>query len=82
MNSLLRSHARAIWQAAVDAVQPETLLRAAYLDPRLSLKEMLAKAPRILVVGAGKAGAAMAAAVEEIFEECIPRMEGPCQCTG
>jgi hydroxypyruvate reductase/glycerate 2-kinase len=72
----LRDHARAIWQAAVAAARPEDLLRQAFADPSWPLLAMLREAPRILVVGGGKAGAAMSAAVEEILADCLPRMEG------
>lgn len=55
-----REQARAIWRAAVDAVRPEVLLReAAKGTPEL------AEARRIVVVGAGKAAGAMAAALED-----------------
>ena len=50
-----REHALAIWQAAVDAVRPEPLVEAA-----LGKFEEIRQAPRILVVGAGKAGPGMA----------------------
>ena len=58
---MLREHARQIWTAAVDAVRPGPLLRAAvgrYAD-------VLRAAPRIVVFGGGKAGSAMALALEE-----------------
>lgn len=65
----LREDARAIWQAAVDAVNPEQLVRQNVRvqgrllhigDELLELDDI----QRILVVGAGKAGAAMAAGLE------------------
>jgi hydroxypyruvate reductase/glycerate 2-kinase len=59
-----RAHARAIWDAAVAAANPEILVREALTDPLPPLREALASAERILVVGAGKAGAAMAAGAE------------------
>jgi glycerate 2-kinase len=59
-----REHARAIWQAAVDAVDPFELVRTALTRPESELAMALAQAERILVVGGGKAGAAMAAGVE------------------
>jgi glycerate 2-kinase len=74
--SLLRNHARAIWQAAVDAVRPEELVRAALKDPTLPLLEAVAKARRIVVVGGGKAGAAMSAAIEEVLAQHLDRVEG------
>ena len=68
----LRSDALAIWQAGVDAARPERLLRDALKlegrslivgDKSLSLHRI----GRVVVVGAGKAGAGMAAAVENIL---------------
>jgi glycerate 2-kinase len=73
-SSCLRDHARAIWQAGVEAVRPEPLLRHALSNS--VLKDALARAPRILVVGAGKAGAAMSAAVEALLPTYLDRMEG------
>jgi hydroxypyruvate reductase/glycerate 2-kinase len=71
-----RDDALAIWQAAVTAARPEPLLRAALADPRLPLAGALAHARRILVVGCGKAGAAMARGVEETLPEHLDRLEG------
>lgn len=70
----LRSHARAIWQAAVDAVQPGPLVRQALAEPDLS--QALGTAKRIIVVGAGKAGAAMSAAVEDCLGSRLDRIAG------
>lgn len=71
----LRRDALAIWQAGVDAVRSEKLVRDALRveGPRLLIGRAPAEAiavpldaiRRIAVVGAGKAGAGMAAAVEE-----------------
>jgi hydroxypyruvate reductase/glycerate 2-kinase len=69
----LREHARSIWQAAVDAVRPEPLLRAALTGPLLAESE---RARRIIVVGAGKAGAAMSAAVEDALAGQLDRVSG------
>jgi glycerate 2-kinase len=74
MTSTLRDHAIGIWRSAVDAVRPEPLLRAALAEPRLAA--MLRSAPRILVLGAGKAGGAMSEAVEAVLAEQIDRIEG------
>jgi hydroxypyruvate reductase/glycerate 2-kinase len=74
--SLLRDHARAVWQAAVDAARPEDLIRAAFADPTLGIREAVAGARRILVLGAGKAGAAMSAAVEKVLGDSLDRTEG------
>src|SRR5262245_9049452 len=59
----LRQHALTIWQAAVAAAEPAALVRAALAEP--SVQAVIQQAPRIVVVGAGKAGAAMSAGVEE-----------------
>ncbi len=68
----LRRDALAIWQAGVDAVRSEKLVHDALRvdGPQLAVGEEgfpLAAVRRIAVVGAGKAGAGMAAAVEEIL---------------
>ncbi|MBY0524533.1 MAG: DUF4147 domain-containing protein [Gemmataceae bacterium] len=75
-SSSLRDDARAIWDAAVAAVRPEELIRAALADPALNLQHELAAARRILVVGAGKAGMAMGAAIEEALAEHASRISG------
>jgi len=72
----LRSQARSIWQAAVDAARPQDLIRDALADPALPLLRAVGHARRILVVGAGKAGAAMSAGVEEALAEHLDRVEG------
>jgi glycerate 2-kinase len=69
-------HAQAIWQAAVDAVKPESLVRQALTDPALGIQAALAKAPRIVVLGGGKAGSAMSAAVELILADKLDRLAG------
>ncbi len=76
MNDTLRQHARAIWQAAVDAVRPEPLVRQALTNESLGIGPALRAAPRILVLGAGKAGAAMAAAVEDALADVLDRVDG------
>src|SRR5207253_7288378 len=60
----LRERARAIWQAGVAAVRAEDLVRAALADPALGVDQVLAGSKRIVVLGGGKAGAAMSAGVE------------------
>jgi hydroxypyruvate reductase/glycerate 2-kinase len=72
----LREHARAIWQAAVDAVRPDDLVCAALADPALPLRDALASAARVIVVGAGKAGAAMAAGAEAALAGRLDRVRG------
>jgi hydroxypyruvate reductase/glycerate 2-kinase len=76
MTAPLRDHARKIWQSAVDAARPRDVVRAALTDPGLPVARALQRTPRILVVGAGKAGAAMSLAVEEILADALDRMEG------
>jgi hydroxypyruvate reductase/glycerate 2-kinase len=74
MSAEMRSDARAIWQAAVEAVRPEPLVRHALSEPALA--KALASSPRILVLGAGKAGTAMAEAVEQALGDRLGRIEG------
>ncbi|QJW99388.1 glycerate kinase type-2 family protein [Frigoriglobus tundricola] len=66
-----REHALAIWAAAVDAVRPEPLVRAA-----LAAEPAVPTAPRVLVVGAGKAGPDMAAGLETALADRLDRVEG------
>jgi hydroxypyruvate reductase/glycerate 2-kinase len=66
-----RAHALSVWNAAVDAVRPEPLVRAA-----LAAESGLRQAPRVLVVGAGKAGAGMAAGLEAALADRLPAVEG------
>jgi glycerate 2-kinase len=75
-NSHRRGHARSIWKAAVDAARPETLIRAALADTHQLIFHDLEAARRVLVVGTGKAGAAMSAAVEAALPDLLPRIEG------
>lgn len=68
----LRDDALAIWQAGVDAVAPRRVLRDwVEVDGsvlRIGDEELdLASIGRLVVVGAGKAGAAMTLAIEEIL---------------
>jgi hydroxypyruvate reductase/glycerate 2-kinase len=74
--STLRDHARAIWQAAVDAADPFVLVRDALTSPSRVIRSALATAQRILVVGAGKAGAAMAAGVEAALADRLEHIRG------
>src|SRR5438128_3332988 len=69
-----RDHALAIWQAAVVAARPADLLRLAVAEP--ALQAAIQSAPRLIVVGGGKAGAAMSAAVESLLAEHLQRIEG------
>src|SRR5437870_213802 len=72
--SALREHARAIWQAGVDAVRPELLLPAALQDEEI--RKALTKARRILIMGAGKAGALMSGALEAAVPHCLGKIQG------
>jgi glycerate 2-kinase len=67
INSERRSLAIQIWQAGVDAVRPSVLVPRTLADSSLGIAKALADASRILVVGAGKAGAAMSAAAAEFL---------------
>jgi hydroxypyruvate reductase/glycerate 2-kinase len=69
----MRAEARAIWDAAVAAAEPTALVRAAISG---GLRAQLADAPRILVVGGGKAAAAIAAGLEEALGDNLERVEG------
>jgi hydroxypyruvate reductase/glycerate 2-kinase len=73
---MLRSDALQIWHAAVDAARPHAAIRIALTDPHQPLAQLLAKARRILVVGAGKAGLAMSQAVEESLGSALAKTEG------
>ncbi|VTR95906.1 glycerate kinase : Putative uncharacterized protein OS=uncultured Desulfobacterium sp. GN=N47_E46250 PE=4 SV=1: DUF4147: MOFRL [Gemmata massiliana] len=66
-----REHALAIWNAAVDVVRPAPLVRAA-----LEAERAIHTAPRVLVVGAGKAGPGMAQGLEEALADRLDRVEG------
>lgn len=75
-NARLRSDAQAIWQAGLAAVRPGPLIHEALSISNSDLLHTLKAAERILVVGAGKAGAAMAAAVETELAPLLDRVEG------
>src|SRR5947209_4782946 len=69
---ILREHARTVWQAGVDAVEAGRLIRSALKVRRGTLEVGGVSLPldpieSIAVVGAGKAGAAMGLAVEEVL---------------
>ena len=69
-----REQARAIWDAAVAAANPTELVRVALAGP--DLHSAVDRAGRILVVGGGKAGAAMAAGVEAALADWLDRVSG------
>ena len=87
-NHTLSEHARLIWQAGVDAVDSERLVRDVVSvsqrfltigDEQFDLQQL----SRIVVVGAGKAGAGMAAALEDVLApEVIQQAESECSVTG
>lgn len=68
----LLEDAIAIWTAGVDAVRPARLFGAV----AGKLREAAAVAKRVLVVGCGKAGAAMAAELEAAIPGEIEKVEG------
>ncbi len=70
----LREQALDVWRAAVAAAEPKQLVRDALAEPQL--RNALASAARILVVGAGKAGAAMTAGAEEALADRLGCVEG------
>jgi glycerate 2-kinase len=72
--SALRDDARAIWQAAVDAVLPEHLLPRAIGEAEI--RAGLRQARRIVVLGGGKAGSAMSAALETALADFPGTIEG------
>jgi glycerate 2-kinase len=70
----LRHAARAIWDAAVAAAEPAELVYHALTGPP---GEAIRAARRIIiVVGGGKAGAAMAAGLERALGDRLDRVEG------
>jgi glycerate 2-kinase len=75
MTRSLRDDALAIWHAAVDAVRPSDLI-AAHFQSDKTLREAVASAQRIFVVGAGKAGAAMAEALETALSDQLDKVTG------
>ncbi len=66
-----RHDARAIWDAAVQSALPEPLVARFFADDPLG--EGIRRAPRVIVVGGGKAGPGMAAGVERALAN---RVEG------
>lgn len=75
MQSSLPDDALAIWHAAVDRVRPRDLMRS-YFDSHPELRQLLSDAPRIVVVGGGKAGSSMAESLEALLPEQLEKVEG------
>jgi glycerate 2-kinase len=73
---VLREHALAIWSAAMDAVRPEPLIAAAAVAFPSEWRDAIRATPRVLVVGCGKAGAAMAAGLEAALADHLDRLTG------
>ena len=76
MSNLLREEALAIWMAGVDAVRSDRLVRehVSVRDRQLIIgpdRWPLDQIGRICVVGAGKAGAGMAAGLEQALGETV-----------
>ena len=71
MSATSRDEAFSIWRAGVDAVRPEPLTASA-----IAADSIIARAPRILVVGAGKAGPGMAVGLETALADHLDRVEG------
>ncbi|QVL32795.1 DUF4147 domain-containing protein [Telmatocola sphagniphila] len=75
MSQKSREQAKAIWQSGVDAVKPSRLFDEFFASQSTLFNELKA-ADRILVVGGGKAGAAMAEALEAHLSKFLNRVEG------
>jgi hydroxypyruvate reductase/glycerate 2-kinase len=72
----MRKQAVRIWQAAVDAANPVELVPKALTTQGTPLRNAVERAERILVVGGGKAGAAMTAGVEIGLADRLNRVNG------
>ena len=75
-HATLRNHARTIWQAAVAAADPFQLVHDALTVAGTPLRLAVERAARILIVGGGKAGAAMAAGAEAGLADRLDRVTG------
>jgi hydroxypyruvate reductase/glycerate 2-kinase len=69
----MRQDAQAICRAALEAVRPQRLVARAMSD---SDRQRLALARRIIVVGAGKAGASMSEGLEQRLGDLVSKVEG------
>ncbi len=72
----MRQHALDIWNAGVDAVRPRPLMLRAWRELGAADREAIEFAPRILVVGCGKAGAGMAAGLEDALAHRLNALTG------
>jgi hydroxypyruvate reductase/glycerate 2-kinase len=72
----LRAEAVGIWTAAVSAVKPAKLVRTAVERLPAAVREAIDAAPRILIVGCGKAGAWMTWHLEGELRHKWDRIEG------
>jgi hydroxypyruvate reductase/glycerate 2-kinase len=75
MTRSLSADALAIWHAAVDAVRPGELIPA-HVRAEQRVRQAVAAARRVLVVGAGKAGAAMSEALEVALGDRLDKLTG------
>lgn len=66
----------AVWTAGVDAVRPAPLVERAVGDFPPDWRAEIAAAPRVLVVGGGKAGAGMAVGLEAGLGEHLAKVVG------
>ncbi len=73
-DSELHDHVLQIWQSALDAVSPKVLLKNWFESS--SGADWLRPGQKIVVTGAGKASAAMAAALEELFVDIPIELSG------
>src|SRR5438105_2347094 len=76
MSAKLRRDALAVWHAAVAAARADDLVRDALNDPTRPMREAITAAKRVVVVGAGKAGAAMSRGVEAALADHLDRVGG------
>ncbi len=74
--STLREHALAIWRAAVAASDPFERVRAFLSDPDGPARRALTAGGGVFVFGGGKAGPAMARAVEAALADDLDRVSG------
>src|SRR5438067_706344 len=65
-----------MWGAAVAAVRSDDLVRQALANPALGIAAALQGAKRLIVLGGGKAGAAMSAALESALTGFSGTVEG------